>query len=132
MAERDDQGRFLPGHAGITSDGNRPTRFRPGHPALHPFQPGNSIGPRFQPGNSIAPILLREANPGWRGDLASYSGLHRRVYRARGKAAHRPCAHCGKQARHWAHLHSEPPGDVMSYTPLCVPCHRRYDNGGCR
>jgi hypothetical protein len=64
----------------------------------------------------------------WKGEKAGYSGFHRRVYRARGKADHCEC--CGKTdpgiRYEWANLTGNL-GDPADYEAMCVPCHRAYD-----
>jgi hypothetical protein len=76
-------------------------------------------GPRDQSG---------EKNPQWKGDAASYSALHLRVQRVRGKP--KCCACCDAKDSdtryEWANLtgHYE---DINDYIRLCVLCHRRLD-----
>ena len=64
----------------------------------------------------------------WKGDDASYSALHYRIHRLRGKADH--CSQCGLsdpgKRYEWASLtgnYAEP----TDYAPMCVPCHAAYD-----
>lgn len=86
----------------------------------------------------VLPRRTGEAHPHWTGANASYSTMHDRVRRAKGRAADHTCAlNCGRQAKHWAYSHTDlterhsPEGpyslDVDHYTPLCVPCHKRFD-----
>lgn len=79
-------------------------------------------------------------NPKWRPDEAvTYDAMHQRVKAARGRPETHPCGHCGGQAQEWAYDHADPDerlgGDgpfslnPAHYLPLCVPCHRKFDNG---
>jgi hypothetical protein len=52
--------------------------------------------------------------------------MHARIGKERGKATEHICA-CGNQAKEWALIRGEDDQDVMSYTPLCYSCHKRYD-----
>ena len=61
-------------------------------------------------------------------DAQGYSTLHKRVYRARGKASTYTCEYCGSSASDWAHLHDQDGKDPQDYIPLCRPCHVAYDN----
>jgi len=79
---------------------------------------------------------VRKGSPGrgpahhsWKGASASYTALHNRVYRARGKAS--CCEQCGAGDRRyeWAMRHGTDGTDVMDYISLCLPCHRTYDLG---
>lgn len=81
---------------------------------------------------------------GGRPSLAGYptfAGLHRRLYRTRGKASQHRCVDCGKQARDWSYKHGDPDektqligGEVVPYSldldqyePRCRACHMRFD-----
>jgi len=82
--------------------------------------------------------LVARGNP-------SYLALHKQVYRRKGKASERQCAHCGSAAQQWAYDHLDPneriapikvrdevfdlrySQDPEHYIPLCVPCHRQFD-----
>ena len=68
------------------------------------------------------------ANIRWKGDEASYSALHYRVSRRRGKPAH--CSRCDMtdpaRRYHWANLTGRY-SDVDDYAPMCASCHKRYD-----
>lgn len=61
------------------------------------------------------------------GQALGYFGCHRRVRKERGRAADQICA-CGKQARHWAHMHGTDPEDPQNYQAMCIPCHYKYDD----
>lgn len=66
------------------------------------------------------------------GQELGYFGCHRRVRTARGRAGDQVCVTCGKQARHWAHIHDTDPADVQNYQPMCQKCHWAYDKVGAR
>jgi hypothetical protein len=71
-------------------------------------------------------------HPLWKGDSATYTALHNRVYRARGKASSHGCEHCGRKdadSRYeWATVHGTDGTDpVAHYISLCIACHRLYD-----
>lgn len=77
------------------------------------------------------------AHPGWTGDNATYSAVHQRLQRVRGRARQHRCVDCGERAAHWSLDRSarqvlqsaEGPysTDLAMYAPRCVPCHKRYD-----
>ena len=74
----------------------------------------------------------------------SYRATHGRLWRARGRAAHHPCAGCGQPAHHWAYDHTDPYQlsqlwhgkpvvyslDLSRYEPLCRSCHSKRDSHG--
>lgn len=67
-------------------------------------------------------------NDSWKGENATYAALHYRVEAKRGKPNF--CEACGiidKSKRYeWANLTGNYT-DVMDYSRMCVPCHRKYD-----
>lgn len=70
---------------------------------------------------------LGERNDSWKGDNASYTAFHLRVYKARGKPSE--CSVCGVSTPgryEWANLsgHYE---DINDYARMCVTCHKSYD-----
>lgn len=69
------------------------------------------------------------AHHSWKGADASYTALHNRVYRARGKASR--CEQCATAdgPYEWAMRHGTDGTDVNEYVSLCRPCHRLYDLG---
>ena len=82
--------------------------------------------------------LTAEANGRWTGDGASYTTLHQRLRKARGKARAHACVDCGVSADHWSYNNSgeyervSPEGrryslDIKQYEPRCVSCHSRFD-----
>lgn len=94
-------------------------------------------------GKPGSPGLKGERNPRWAGDSIGYHGAHLRVSAERGKASTHTCEHCGGQAQEWAYDHKDADeliGTIKSgtapyslkaehYFPLCVPCHRVFDQG---
>lgn len=68
-----------------------------------------------------------EKNASWKGNKATYSTLHFRVEKSRGKPC--ICMACGTQEAkryEWCNLTGRYE-DVMDYMRMCVPCHRKYD-----
>lgn len=68
----------------------------------------------------------------WKGADVGYKALHRRVYRARGKASR--CEQCGVSEAgrryEWAMIHGTDGTDPHAhYISLCRGCHRTYDLG---
>lgn len=65
---------------------------------------------------------------GWKGDQATYSALHYRVYVARGLPKH--CTECGTTdpTKHydWANLTGNY-ADVNDYARMCRKCHVQHD-----
>ena len=84
-------------------------------------------------------------NPRWSGDEVTYSGMHIRVNRLRGKASDHLCVDCGSQAHHWSYDHTDPnprfvhkvfkgPRKLVAYStdheryqPRCRSCHQAFD-----
>lgn len=68
-------------------------------------------------------------NGNWKGAMAKYSALHKRIYKILGKA--KRCEECGRQdpktKYNWANLsgHIDDPGD---YASLCRKCHMHLDD----
>jgi hypothetical protein len=58
---------------------------------------------------------------------SSYSNLHTKVRRARGRADQQVCCSCGGQARDWATIHGRDGEDPEDYQPMCHSCHFIYD-----
>lgn len=77
-----------------------------------------------------------EGHPHWAGDSASYSAVHQRMARARGRASAHMCA-CGARAAQWAYDHADPnekpsqygpySTDPAHYFPSCTSCHKKFD-----
>jgi hypothetical protein len=82
----------------------------------------NTVKPARGPGQGAG-------HPQWKGADASYTALHNRVYRARGKASR--CEQCGAdgQQYEWAMKHGTDGTDLNEYVSLCRSCHRLYDLG---
>jgi hypothetical protein len=59
---------------------------------------------------------------------AKYSSQHRAVSRARGLAIGYRCVSCKGKATQWAWIHDMDRDNVMSYMPMCMPCHQSYDH----
>ena len=73
----------------------------------------------------------------------TYEIVHQRVRRELGNPEEYACAHCLKAAKEWAYDHLDPEErrntrgrddgpfsvDFNHYMPLCVKCHRIFDNG---
>jgi hypothetical protein len=76
-------------------------------------------------------------------DRPTYTAIHRRLTRTRGKASAYACVDCGAEAREWSYDGGDPDEyqvpaktlrgwmavteNLQAYSPRCVPCHRRYD-----
>ena len=95
----------------------------------YPCQPGCTCGrhrPQVRDRKCCAPDCTCARHVG---DHNSYDMLHRRVRETRGKATEHACVRCDAQAREWAQLHTEDGLDIWAdYVPMCVSCHRRYDD----
>jgi len=68
-----------------------------------------------------------QSNSSWKGSRATYSALHYRVEKERGKP--KICMACGTQEAkrfEWCNLTGRY-DDVSDYMRMCVPCHRKYD-----
>jgi hypothetical protein len=69
----------------------------------------------------------------------TYSAVHERLRRHRGRASEHPCEFCGDQAGFWAYDHLDPDPqhhrtlgcpyslDILHYVPLCGSCHQSFD-----
>lgn len=73
-----------------------------------------------------------EKHHSWKGADASYTALHNRVYRRRGKASSHGCERCGRKdpgtRYEWATVHGTDGTDPFKhYISLCKPCHGLYD-----
>jgi hypothetical protein len=61
----------------------------------------------------------------------SYTRLHALLAVERGAAAEYVCVNfdaCENLARHWAHRHDTDRFDFGNYDPMCISCHRKYDD----
>lgn len=70
---------------------------------------------------------------------ATYSAIHFRLRKERGRAGGMTCVRCGGPAVQWAYDHTDPDErwdpasglpfslDLDRYQPLCLSCHRRLD-----
>lgn len=91
-------------------------------------------------GDPLKVVVLSGASHGsWKGDAASYKGVHTRLTKERGSARNHTCFECREQpATEWAYDHTDPNErmgtdgpysvDLNRYEPLCVPCHRNSDS----
>lgn len=81
-----------------------------------------------------------EDTPQWKGNDATYNGVHKRIGVQRGRAAASLCAEdCGRQAEHWSYDGYCPAEKydgtrrcpycphVEHYQARCRPCHSRWD-----
>lgn len=69
----------------------------------------------------------KEKNSSWKGDDATYSALHYRVEKERGKPS--VCQACGTMDANiyeWANLTGRYQ-DTSDYMRMCRSCHRKYD-----
>lgn len=73
---------------------------------------------------------LGEINHMWKGDEASYKAFHVRLKHRKGRAADYGCSVCGTKdpdkRYEWANMTGDYT-DINDYQPMCVTCHRRYD-----
>lgn len=83
-------------------------------------------------------IMRGPDNPHWTGDDATYSALHQRVKKERGRPSQHQCVDCGRQAQHWSYNHEDPNEkfeegkgayslDIYCYDTRCVSCHKQFD-----
>lgn len=65
----------------------------------------------------------------WRGSKASYSPLHKRVYKLKGKANSCDEIGCTKISKRfeWANLTGNYE-DINDYRSMCKSCHAKFDN----
>lgn len=83
-------------------------------------------------------------DPGGRptkGERPSWTAIHKRIDRTRGKATGFVCIDCTGPAREWSYDNADPNElvdrtrrwplryslDLAHYAPRCTPCHRRFD-----
>lgn len=76
-----------------------------------------------------------------RKETVGYSGAHRRVEKAKGKATDHDCVDCSGQAKQWSYDHGDPDElhevyreyelpyslDPDRYDPRCFECHKNFD-----
>lgn len=64
---------------------------------------------------------------GWKGERATYSAMHHRVYRARGRASRCVIPGCTSDGPfHWANISGDY-NDIWDYMQLCRTHHDEYD-----
>lgn len=70
----------------------------------------------------------------WLGDKVGYGGIHTWMTKTFGAAKNYPCMFCGaanggKRGRiEWANLDHKYTRNLLTWTTLCVLCHRNYDS----
>jgi len=79
-----------------------------------------------------------ESHWSWTGESVTNRAMHQRIKKIKGSASEYACASCGVPADHWSYDHADPDEkksaagpyslDVEHYRPLCVTCHKRFDN----
>lgn len=74
--------------------------------------------------------VRNENNYNWKGDKASYSGIHKWVVRHKGRPD--TCEMCGDSGFtahkiNWANVDNQYRRVLDDYIRLCGPCHSRYD-----
>lgn len=89
-----------------------------------------------------ASIVLKPSSCAIRGDIPTYSTIHFRLKRSRGRASNYGCVDCGGTAQEWSYNNADPNEyhatvaggfsvayslDLANYEPRCSPCHRRFD-----
>lgn len=74
-------------------------------------------------------IAYGKDNPAWKENDVGYVSLHKWIRRELGNI--KECVYCGNGGRiEWASTSHKAKRDLDDYIPLCVPCHRRYDDIG--
>ena len=77
-------------------------------------------------------------HPGWVGDDVSYTAMHTRILKVRGRASEHECIQCEGVAAEWAYDYTDPSPkyrkgrglystDPARYVPMCVRCHKTFD-----
>lgn len=70
----------------------------------------------------------KEENKQWKGDMVTYSGLHRWIYAQLGQPSE--CEHCGRtdaKKYEWANKSGLYTRELTDWIRLCTRCHREYD-----
>lgn len=87
---------------------------------------------------------VHAVSPGGRplkGEVLSWRGVHKRLYRTRGPAKSMKCVDCGGAANEWSYNNADPNelheyiGESLCayslslehYEPRCTSCHRKFD-----
>jgi hypothetical protein len=87
------------------------------------------------------PTVVKTGGHPLKGQYPTFAGLHRRLYRQRGKAAEHLCVDCGQRARDWSYMHDDPDEktqiiggvavpyslELSHYEPRCRRCHMVFD-----
>ena len=72
------------------------------------------------------PNKTNENNNNWKGDNVGYNGIHRWVYRYKGKP--KICKHCNKIKNiQWANINHQYKRKIEDFISLCSSCHKLYD-----
>lgn len=81
---------------------------------------GNKFGRQFYKGQ------FDHLQPNWKGDEVSYVGLHKWLFRRKGRPL--KCEGCGDVKRcQWANISGEYKRDLNDYRSLCSSCHKKED-----
>ena len=76
------------------------------------------------------PTIQEDKHYEWKGELVSYSGLHKCVNKHLGRPT--TCEHCGQidligRQIHWANKSQEYKRELSDWIRLCGKCHKKYD-----
>jgi hypothetical protein len=74
--------------------------------------------------------FLKEENPAWKGEKASYWAKHMWISNNFGRP--KKCEFCGvenKKMYHWANLSGNYLRETNDWIRVCVPCHKKFDMG---
>src|SRR3990167_6831981 len=72
------------------------------------------------------PNITGERNVMWKGNKVGYHGLHKWIYRQKGKPI--KCMVCGKTKNiQWANKSHKYFRDVTDFIEMCARCHKSYD-----
>lgn len=69
---------------------------------------------------------IAENHPGWKGDDAGYSALHKWLYKQLSKRG--ICSECDRSGyTEWANKSHHYKRDISDWLELCKSCHNNYD-----
>jgi hypothetical protein len=70
-------------------------------------------------------VLIEDKHPSWLGDAVGYTGVHKWVYRQKGKAI--KCEDCfvSNKTYHWHNLSGNYVRDLSDWVQVCAKCHKR-------
>lgn len=81
---------------------------------------GNKNGVQFYKGQ------VNELQPNWKGDDVGYTGVHKWLFRHKGKAKF--CTQCGTdKSVQWANIDHKYSRKLDDYIEMCSSCHKKYD-----